>query len=143
MSASCARTRTRAEGRAVPTLALDERGFCYERTARWDGNGVIVANARGQCREECAIKARPLGRIARRPPIARGELVSLSRVTRDQSLTAERPDAGASFDEAGVDVGVIRAYLALSPMERLRSLQNAVRAIQKFRPINSRMPDDV
>jgi hypothetical protein len=66
------------------------------------------------------------------------ELVSSRRVTRDSTTLAEPGDVSASFDEAGVDLGLIRAYLTLSPMERLRSLQNAVRAIQKFRPIKSR-----
>lgn len=40
-----------------------------------------------------------------------------------------------AVDEAGVDLTLIRAYLALTPIERLRSLQNAVRAIQKFRAV--------
>jgi hypothetical protein len=57
-------------------------------------------------------------------------------VAQDESnVTPSVGDARASFDEAGVDLGLIRVYLALSPMERLLSLQNAVRAIQKFRPI--------
>jgi hypothetical protein len=40
-----------------------------------------------------------------------------------------------THDSSGVDLSLIRVYLALTPIERLRSLQNAVRAIQKFRPI--------
>jgi hypothetical protein len=40
-----------------------------------------------------------------------------------------------THDENGVDLTLIRAYLDLTPLERLRSLQNAVRAIQQFRPI--------
>jgi hypothetical protein len=52
----------------------------------------------------------------------------------------EPPEGAArpAFDEAGVDLTLIRAYLALTPIERLRSLQNAVRAIRKFRPIKDR-----
>ncbi len=74
--------------------------------------------------------------MPRVPPSTRVDLISCSDVTKDE--TTERPsnaEPRATFDEAGVDLGLIRAYLALSPMERLRSLQNAVRAIQKFRPI--------
>lgn len=48
---------------------------------------------------------------------------------------ASQGTARASFDDAGVDLGLIRAYLALSPLERLRSLQNAMGAIQKFRHV--------
>jgi hypothetical protein len=43
-------------------------------------------------------------------------------------------------DEAGVDLTVIRAYLALTPIERLRSLQNAVRAVQKFKRLANGAP---
>jgi len=38
-------------------------------------------------------------------------------------------------DEAGVDLTLIRAYLALTPIERLRALQNMMRAIGRFRPM--------
>lgn len=38
-------------------------------------------------------------------------------------------------DENGVDLILIRAYLKLTPYERLISLQNAVRTIQKFKPM--------
>jgi hypothetical protein len=60
-------------------------------------------------------------------------------VTGDENTPPEAENARPSVDEAGVDLGLIRAYLALSPIERLRSLQNAVRAIQKFRKINPRI----
>lgn len=42
------------------------------------------------------------------------------------------PEAQPTQGENGVDLTLIRAYLDLSPMQRLRSLQNAVRAIQRF-----------
>jgi len=46
-----------------------------------------------------------------------------------------RPDGAEPLtDEAGVDLTLVREYLALTPIERLRSLQNAVRALQCFRP---------
>ena len=40
-----------------------------------------------------------------------------------------------THDENGVDLTLIRAYLDMTPIERLRSLQNAARAIERFRPI--------
>jgi hypothetical protein len=39
------------------------------------------------------------------------------------------------IDEAGVDLTLIRMYLALTPIERLRSLQNFMRALEKFKRI--------
>jgi hypothetical protein len=41
-----------------------------------------------------------------------------------------------THDSSGVDLSLIRVYLALTPIERLRSLQNSVRAIQKFKRVN-------
>lgn len=54
-------------------------------------------------------------------------------------MAEERPEASDDgcrpvVDEAGVDLTLIRAYLALTPIERLRALQNMMRAIGKFRP---------
>jgi hypothetical protein len=40
-----------------------------------------------------------------------------------------------THDENGVDLTLIRAYLDMTPIERLRSLENAARAIGQFRPI--------
>jgi hypothetical protein len=45
------------------------------------------------------------------------------------------PEAQRTHDENGVDLTLIRAYLDLSPTQRLQSLQNAVRAIQRFRSL--------
>jgi hypothetical protein len=47
-----------------------------------------------------------------------------------------RADDREAFDDAGIDLTLIRSYLDLTPMERLRSLQNCVRALQKFRPLS-------
>lgn len=44
------------------------------------------------------------------------------------------------FNESGVDLTLIREYLKLTPVERLRSLQNAVRALGKFRRIVTNTP---
>jgi hypothetical protein len=44
-------------------------------------------------------------------------------------------EAHRTHDENGVDLTLIRAYLDLTPIERLRSLQNAVRTIQRFRSV--------
>lgn len=43
------------------------------------------------------------------------------------------PSGSLTQDEAGVDLTLIRAYLDRPPIERLRSLQNAVRVIARFR----------
>jgi hypothetical protein len=56
---------------------------------------------------------------------------------KDRTELTEAGDSRPSIDEAGVDLTLIRLYLALTPIERLRSLQNAVRAIEKFRPIKN------
>lgn len=53
----------------------------------------------------------------------------------DGSDRATVPEAQPTHDKDGVDLTLIRAYLDLSPMQRLRSLQNAVRAIQRFRSL--------
>lgn len=47
----------------------------------------------------------------------------------------------ATHDENGVDLTLIRAYLDMKPIERVRSLQNAVRAIERFRPVKSPKAD--
>jgi len=39
------------------------------------------------------------------------------------------------LDDNGVDLTLIREYLRLTPLERLRSLQNAVLALGKFRQV--------
>ena len=44
-------------------------------------------------------------------------------------------DPRDAVDDSGVDLTLIRAYLQLTPLERLRALQNNVRALQKFRPL--------
>jgi len=46
-----------------------------------------------------------------------------------------------THDENGVDLTLIRAYLDMTPVERLRSLENAARAIERFRPIKSSKPE--
>jgi len=43
-----------------------------------------------------------------------------------------------THDASGVDITLIRAYLDMAPIERLRSLQNAVRTLQRFRPIETK-----
>lgn len=43
----------------------------------------------------------------------------------------------ATHDENGVDLTLIRVYLGMTPIERVRSLQNAVRAIERFRYVDS------
>jgi hypothetical protein len=53
----------------------------------------------------------------------------------DGSDRTALPEAQQTHDENGVDLTLIRAYLDLSPIQRLRSLQNAVRAIQRFRSL--------
>jgi hypothetical protein len=53
----------------------------------------------------------------------------------DGSDDTEPRAAPRTHDENGVDLTLIRAHLDLSPLERLRSLQNAVRAIQRFQPL--------
>jgi hypothetical protein len=55
---------------------------------------------------------------------------SLGVETQSEPAPPQQNDA---FDEAGVDLTLIRAYLSLTPLERLRALQNNVRALQKFR----------
>jgi hypothetical protein len=64
---------------------------------------------------------------------------SRARLTPDGVEPTEadgRADDRESFDEAGIDLTLIRSYLDLTPLERLRSLQNCVRALQKFRPLS-------
>lgn len=56
-------------------------------------------------------------------------------------LTLASPSAKPTHDENGVDLTLIRVYLDMTPIERLRSLQNAVRAIERFRPIKSSKPE--
>lgn len=76
----------------------------------------------------------PGHRVICAAPGAGFDLIFCPRVTNEErTALASSGEARASFDEAGIDLGLIRAYLALTPIERLRSLQNAVRAIQKFR----------
>lgn len=53
----------------------------------------------------------------------------------DGSVQAALREAQRTHDENGVDLTLIRAYLDLSPLQRLQSLQNAVRAIQRFRSL--------
>jgi hypothetical protein len=53
----------------------------------------------------------------------------------DGSDQAALPEVQRTHDENGVDLTLIRAYLDLSPLQRLQSLQNAVRAIQRFRSL--------
>ena len=48
--------------------------------------------------------------------------------------------ARPSCDENGVDLTLIREYLKLTPLERLRSLQNAVRTLAKFRRVAQKVP---
>lgn len=54
----------------------------------------------------------------------------------EQTAADGRADDRESFDEAGTDLTLIRSYLDLTPLERLRSLQNCVRALHKFRPLS-------
>jgi hypothetical protein len=51
------------------------------------------------------------------------------------------PSDKPTHDENGVDLTLIRAYLDMTPIERLRSLQNAAWAIERFRPIKSSKPE--
>jgi hypothetical protein len=51
------------------------------------------------------------------------------------------PSGNPTHDENGVDLTLIRAYLDMTPIERLRSLQNAARALGRFRPIESSKPE--
>jgi hypothetical protein len=51
----------------------------------------------------------------------------------DGSDRAVLAEPQRTHDENGVDLTLIRAYLDLSPIQRLQSLQNAVRAILRFR----------
>jgi len=58
-----------------------------------------------------------------------------------QELAPASPSDKPTQDENGVDLTLIRAYLDMTPVERLRSLQNAARAIEPFRPIKSSKPE--
>jgi hypothetical protein len=51
------------------------------------------------------------------------------------------PSDRPTHDENGVDLTLIRAYLDMTPIERLRSLQNAARAIGRFRSLESAKPE--
>ena len=81
--------------------------------------------------------------------------MSLGRLTR-QVMRPISPDVPKSsfdvpasaatskeptHDENGVDLTLIRAYLDMTPRERLRSLQNAARALERFRPIEPSEPE--
>jgi len=65
--------------------------------------------------------------------------------TPNGSLDAE-PVAGESdYAEDCVDLTLIRWMLSLTPAERLRTLQNAVRSLLKLRSLkirDPRLPDD-
>lgn len=52
-------------------------------------------------------------------------------------LAPASPSDKPTHDKNGVDLTLIRVYLDMTPLERLRSLQNAARAIERFRPIIS------
>ena len=43
----------------------------------------------------------------------------------------------STYTEDGVDLTLIRWMLSLTPAERLRALQNAVRSIQRLRSLKS------
>jgi len=50
-----------------------------------------------------------------------------------------------AYSEDGVDLTLIRWMLSLTPAERLRTLQNAVRSLLKLRGLKKRdprLPDD-
>jgi hypothetical protein len=59
----------------------------------------------------------------------------IERASHVLGVAADAEDA--THDENGVDLTLIRVYLDMTPIERVRSLQNAVRAIGRFRPIKS------
>jgi hypothetical protein len=108
---------------------------------RAGGGDRRVVEAGGQCGPP---QIRPMG------PGTGGGLVRShepgivrSKVTfRDSEALREVPSGQGrpTFDEGGVDLTLIREYLKLTPVERLRSLQNAVRAIGKFRRIAKSTP---
>jgi hypothetical protein len=84
----------------------------------------------------------PLGAVMRR--LDRPGRAAYGRGVMEKSLEVlalASPSDEATHDENGVDLTLIRAYLDMTPIERLRSLQNAARAIEQFRPIKSSKPE--
>jgi len=76
-----------------------------------------------------------LGRWAGDECTPPGVVVTSLPMAEERSETSDDGGSRSLVDEAGVDLTLIRAYLALTPIERLRALQNMMRAIGKFRPM--------